>query len=89
MAPKMVGFEIEPGEEVITDTTRDGGFQKVVQFATDLKQLVTAGADGHFRVWQVRHSSNHLRYQIFMDLAMAATILSHLFHFDFRGKRSM
>jgi prolactin regulatory element-binding protein len=53
-ASKMIGFEIEPGEDVVTDSTRDGGgFQKVVRFVSDASQVITAGADGHFRVWKV------------------------------------
>jgi len=49
----MIGFEIEPGEEVETDMTHPAGFQKVARFTDDGSQLVTAGADGHFRVWKV------------------------------------
>jgi len=52
-ASKMIGFEIEPGEEVETDTSHPSGFQKVARFTDDGSQLVTAGADGHFRVWKV------------------------------------
>jgi len=52
-ASKMIGFEIEPGEEVQTDMATDGGFQKVVRFFHDPSQIATAGADGHFRVWKV------------------------------------
>ena len=49
----MIGFEIELGEDVKTDEAKDGGFQKVVRFWHDSLQMVTAGADGHFRVWKV------------------------------------
>ena len=49
----MIGFEIEPGEEVETDMSHPTGFQKVARFTDDGSQLVTAGADGHFRVWKV------------------------------------
>jgi len=52
-ASKMIGFEIEPGEEVETDMSHPAGFQKVARFTDDGSQLVTAGADGHFRVWKV------------------------------------
>jgi len=52
-ASKMIGFEIEPGEEVQTDMSHPAGFQKVARFSDDGSQLVTAGADGHFRVWKV------------------------------------
>lgn len=52
----MIGFEIEPGEEVVTDHAKDGGFQKVVQFTKDLAHIVTAGADGYFRIWQVSYT---------------------------------
>ena len=55
LASKMIGFEIEPGEEVVTDHAKDGGFQKVVQFTKDLTHIVTAGADGYFRIWQVSY----------------------------------
>jgi len=52
-ASKMIGFEIEPGEEVETDRSLPSGFQKVARFTDNGCQLVTAGADGHFRVWKV------------------------------------
>jgi len=52
-AIKMIGFEIEQGEEVVTDNSKDHGFQKVVKFTSDLSQIITAGADGYFRVWEV------------------------------------
>ena len=52
-ASKMIGFEIEPSEEVKTDKAKDGGFQKAVRFMHSASHMVTAGADGHFRVWKV------------------------------------
>ena len=59
MASKMIGFDVEHGEEIVTDQSKDGGFQKVVHFSKDLTNLVTAGADGFLRVWQVEiHSSS-------------------------------
>ena len=53
MAPRMVGFEIEPLDEIITDKSLDGGFQKVVRFTQDLKCFVTGGAEGTLRCWEV------------------------------------
>lgn len=58
MASKMIGFEIEPGEEVVTDQAKDGAFQKAVKFTKDFLHLVTAGADGCLRIWKVRDDSH-------------------------------
>lgn len=63
-ASKMIGFEIEPGEEVKTDKAKDGGFQKVVRFTHDASKVVTGGADGHFRVWKVLLSFYGIMYLI-------------------------
>ena len=52
-ASKMIGFHIEPGETVRTDEAKDGGFQKIVRYLHNGSHMVTAGADGHFRVWKV------------------------------------
>ena len=43
-ASKMVGFEIDPGEEMKTDKAKDGGFQKVVRFFHDASQIAAQRA---------------------------------------------
>ncbi|ESN99626.1 hypothetical protein HELRODRAFT_113705 [Helobdella robusta] len=50
-AVKVIGFDLEPGDEIITDRSKDG-FQKVVRFTHDIKYLLTAGADGYLRCWE-------------------------------------
>ena len=52
-AGKVTLFDIEPVKNVVTDFSSGGGFQKIVQFVNDNSLMVTAGADGHFRVWKV------------------------------------
>ena len=70
-ASKMIGFEVEPGEEVETDRSLPSGFQKVARFTDDGSQLVTAGADGHYRVWKVLLAH--------FELQNVLTVISFLF----------
>ena len=65
-----VTFNIIPESRVTTDTTSGGGFQKAVRFTTNLAIMVTGGADGFFRVWQVSTSKayNRVSYMPFKDL---------------------
>ena len=51
-ATKMIGFDVEPGDEVLSDKSKDG-YQKVVRINSDGNCFVTAGTEGIIRCWDV------------------------------------
>lgn len=61
-ATKMIGFEIEAGDEVVSDHAKDGGYQKVVRMCADMNSVVTAGAEGVLRCWEL--STLNMRYEV-------------------------
>lgn len=50
---KQLTFHVEETGRVVSDFTKDGGFQKCVRFSPLMTHLVTGGADGHLRLWRV------------------------------------
>lgn len=51
--PTRIGFDIKPIQSFQTDfNKKDEPFQKLVRFNSEKKLMVTAGADGHIRIWK-------------------------------------
>lgn len=49
----FIGFNFQPLQSVQTDFHAEDPFQKIVRVAGDCKFMVTGGADGHLRIWQL------------------------------------
>ena len=50
---KSLSFSVVPESRIKTDMSSGGGFQKCVRFTSNQNVMVTGGADGYIRVWQV------------------------------------
>lgn len=56
-SPQMA---VEAVGEVCSDLSPADPLQKCVRFSADLSLLLTGGADGHVRVWEVRPQYDHV-----------------------------
>lgn len=52
-AKKMISFDVQEVDSVITDFHKDDAYQSCSVFSPDGSILATAGADGSIRMWTV------------------------------------
>ena len=52
-AKKVVSFDVQLEDSVVTDFNKEDAYQSCAVFSPDGSLLATAGADGHIRMWKV------------------------------------